>query len=275
VPDIVIHVVASAAYVGLAWHFWRTRWRLATAPERRAAGSGLQGWERAAILAPLALHGWLLYDRTFATPELRVGFAQALSAMMFLGVTLYWVESLFYSLEGLEPLILPLAALAVPLPALFAGRGIDVQTAQFKLHFALAMIAYSLFTIALLHATLMAIAERRLHQKHPKFAVNLPPLLTLEQSLFRVIGIAFVFLTLTLATGMALTDSMFGRLLRFNHETVFALMSWVTFAALLLGRYAYGWRGRTALRWTIAGFVMVMLANVGTAFVLEVVLQRN
>jgi ABC-type uncharacterized transport system permease subunit len=190
-------------------------------------------------------------------------------------VTLYWVDSLFYSLEGLEPLILPLAALAVPLPVLFAGRGVDIQTTEFKVHLALAMIAYSLFTIALLHATLMAIAERRLHQKQASFVTNLPPLLTLERSLFRVIGIAFVFLTLTLATGMALTNSMFGRLLRFNHETIFAILSWITFAALLLGRYAYGWRGRTALRWTIAGFVMVLLANVGTAFVLEVLLHRN
>lgn len=260
-------------YVGLAWHFWNTRWR--PVPERRALASGLRPWERASILVPLALHGWLLYEGLFAAPELRFGFAQALSAMMFLGVTLYWVESLFYSLEGLEPLILPLASLSVPLPALFVGRSVDVQTPQFKVHLALAMIAYSLFIIALLHATLMALAERRLHQKRPTFVVNLPPLLTLEQSLFRVIGIAFVFLTLTLATGMLLTDSMFGRFLRFDHETIFAILSWITFAALLLGRYVYGWRGRTALRWTIMGFLLVVLANIGTAFVLEVLLHRS
>jgi ABC-type uncharacterized transport system permease subunit len=101
-------------YVGLAWHFWRTRWR------RTDARRGLQGWERAAILAPLALHGWLLYQGIFAR-ELRFGFAQALSVMMFLGVMFYWLESLFYDLEGMQPLVLPLAAVAVPLPALFPG----------------------------------------------------------------------------------------------------------------------------------------------------------
>src|SRR6185503_12705529 len=78
--------------------------------------SGLRGWERAAILVPLALHGWLLYDGIFAAAELRFGFAQALSVMMFLGVAVYWFESLFYPLDGMEPLVLPLAALAVPLP---------------------------------------------------------------------------------------------------------------------------------------------------------------
>jgi ABC-type uncharacterized transport system permease subunit len=256
-------------YLGLALHFWNTRWRRRPAP----AKPGLGPWERAVILAPLALHGWLLYDGIFSR-ELRFGFAQALSVMMFLGVALYWIESLFYGLEGLEPLILLLAAAAAPLPALFPGRGISVPSTEFKLHLALAMVAYSLFTIALLHATLMALVERHLHQKTASFVDHLPPLLTLEQSLFRVIGVAFLFLTLTLATGMVLTDLMFGRLLRFNHETLFAVLSWLTFGWLLAGRWLYGWRGRTALRWTIAGFVMVVLANIGTAFVLEVILKR-
>ena len=268
-PDIVIHALVSAGYLALAWHFWNTRWRRRN-DERRP---GLAGWERAAFLPPLALHAWLLYSTVFSG-ELRFGFAQALSVMMLLGVALYWIESLFASLEGLEPLILPLAALAAPLPAIFAGRPVPLQAPEFKLHLALAMVAYSLFTIALLHAALMSLVERHLHRKSAAFVLHLPPLLTLEQSLFRVIGVAFVFLTLTLGTGMALTDVLFGRLMRFNHETVFALLAWLIFGWLLAARWLYGWRGRTALRWTIAGFVMVLLANVGTAFVLEVILKR-
>jgi ABC-type uncharacterized transport system permease subunit len=271
VPDIVIHGIASAMYVGLAWHFWRTRWR------RGAASAGLQAWERTALLVPLALHGWLLYDGIFSR-ELRFGFAQALSVMMFLGVALYWIESLFYSLEGMQPLVLPLAAVAVPLPALFPGlasSGAHAQAVEFKLHLALAMIAYSLFVIALLHATLMAVVERRLHQKSAGFFGSLPPLLTLEQLLFRVIGAAFFFLTLTLVTGFAFSEVLFGRAMRFDHKTVFAVLSWLTFGLLLAGRSLYGWRGRTALRWTLTGFLMLLFAYVGSRFVLEVVLQRN
>ena len=270
-PDIVIHVIASAAYVGLAWHFWNTRWR------RPASGVALLAWERVAILAPLALHGWLVYQGIFATRELRFGFAQALSVMMFLGVAVYWIESLFYSLAGIEPLVLPLAAAAVPLPALFPGlasTSAQSQAAEFRLHLALAMIAYGLFVIALLHATLMAVVERRLHNKSPRFAASLPPLLTLEQLLFRVIGAAFVFLTLTLLTGILFSETLFGRALRADHKTVFAILSWVIFGLLLLGRWLYGWRGRTALRWTITGFVVLMLAYPGSRFVLEVLLHR-
>jgi ABC-type uncharacterized transport system permease subunit len=257
-------------YVALAWHFWNTRWR------RADSQKGLQSWERAAILAPLALHGWLLYDGIFSH-ELRFGFAQALSVMMFLGVALYWIESLFYDLEGMQPLVLPLAAVALPLPALFPGlasSGAHAGAAAFKLHLALAMIAYGLFVIALLHAALMAVLERRLHHKHAGFFASLPPLLTLEQLLFRVIAAAFVFLTLTLITGIAFSETLFGRALRADHKTVFAILSWMTFGLLLGGRALYGWRGRTALRWTLSGFVLLILAYVGSRFVLEVVLQR-
>jgi ABC-type uncharacterized transport system permease subunit len=257
--------------VGLAWHFWRTRWRT-PAP----AASALQPWERAAILVPLALHGWLLYDGVFAR-ELRFGFAQALSAMMFLGVAVYWLESLFYRIAGMLPLVLPLAAAAVPLPALFPGlisSSAHAQAGEFKLHLALAMIAYGLAVIALLHAALMAAAERQLHRRGTLAFSGLPPLLTLEALLFRMIAAAFVFLTLTLATGVAFSETLFGRPLRADHKTVFAILSWLTFAWLLAGRRLYGWRGRTALRWTLTGFLLLLLAYIGSRFVLEVILQR-
>jgi ABC-type uncharacterized transport system permease subunit len=136
------------------------------------------------------------------------------------------------------------------------------------------MIAYGLFVIALLHATLMAVAERQLHRRGRLAFPHLPPLLTLETLLFRMIGAAFVFLTLTLVTGIVFSETLFGRALRSDHKTVFALLSWLIFGLLLAGRWRYGWRGRTALRWTLTGFVMLLLAYVGSRFVLEVLLQR-
>jgi len=279
VPDIVVHLVASAAYLGLAWHFLNTRWRRRAA---FAAGGelgkerGLHAWERAAILVPLLLHAALLYQNLFAGPLLRFGFAQALSAMAVLAVALYWIESLFLRLDGMEPLILPFAALAAPLPTLFAGLSSSAAHAPaFRLHLALAMIAYGLFVIALLHALLMTVIERRLHDKNPAFVGSLPPLLTLERLLFRVIGAAFFFLTLTLATGLAFSETLFGRALRADHKTIFAILSWLTFGLLLFGRWRYGWRGRTAVRWTLTGFILLVLAYVGSRFVLEVLLGRT
>jgi ABC-type uncharacterized transport system permease subunit len=280
-PVIVLHLAVSALYGGLALHFWRSRRR---APADSPAG--LAGWERAALLVPLALHAWLLQLDLVAPDQPRFGFGQALSVMLWLGVVIYWVESLFYNLDGMQPLVLPLAALAVPLPAFFPGMAIThAASLQFKLHLILGMAAYSVFTIAMLHALLMALAERSLHKVRAPAAAGgagplagplagLPPLLTLERLLFRLIGLAFALLTLTLATGLVFSESLFGRALRFDHKTLFALLSWLTFAILLVGRYAYGWRGRTALRFTLTGFVMLLLAYVGSRFVLEVVLGR-
>ncbi|OAI52276.1 hypothetical protein AYO46_05970 [Betaproteobacteria bacterium SCGC AG-212-J23] len=245
----------------------------------------LRGWERAVILVPLALHAWLLYVGIFAPAELRFGFAHALSAMLWMAVLIYWVESLFFRLEGMQPLVLGAAALCVLLPLWFPGRTIaHGAEPDFRLHLTLAIVAYSVFTIAVLHAVLMAVADRLLHSASRTGAsgegvlrgpmANLPPLLTIEKMFFRLVAVAFVLLTLTLASGMLLSESMFGRAMRFNHETVFAVLSWLTFAVLLWGRVFRGWRGRTALRWTVAGFVMVVLANIGTTFVLEVILRR-
>jgi ABC-type uncharacterized transport system permease subunit len=289
VPDIVIHVVACALYAGLALHFWQTRWRVhserwrgrsaasAAEPPPPPPATGLRPWERAAILVPLAVHGALLYSDLFAKSELRFGFAHALSAMLWLTVLLYWLESFLYDLDALQAPALALAAITVPLPALFPGHAGAAYAAslEFRLHLLLAMLAYSLFTIALLHALLMAALERRLHRKDGAALGALPPLLTLERLLFRIVGGAFLLLTLTLATGFAFSESLFGRAMRFDHKTVFGVLSWLTFGLLLAGRQLYGWRGRTALRWTLTGFVLLFLAYIGSRFVLEVILGRS
>jgi ABC-type uncharacterized transport system permease subunit len=269
-------------YAGLALHFWNTRWRSRFAavpapPAGPARAAGLQPWERAAILVPLAVHGALLYSELFAHGELRFGFAYALSVMLWLAVLFYWLESFLYDLDALQAPVLALAALSVPLPALFPGRigAAYAASFEFRLHLVLAMLAYSLFTIALLHALLMAGVERRLHRKQGGQAGALPPLLTLERLLFQLVGAAFVLLTVTLATGFAFSESLFGRAMRFDHKTVFGVLSWLTFGLLLAGRWLHGWRGRTALRWTLTGFVLLFLAYIGSRFVLEVVLGRS
>jgi ABC-type uncharacterized transport system permease subunit len=269
VPDIVIHGIASAAYLYLAWHFWNTRWRV--------TGAAPRSWERAAVLAPLALHAWLLYSGVFGGIELRFGFAQALSVMMFLAALMCWFEAFFVPIEALYPLVLAAAAVCTPLPLFFAGRlSPDAVSFEFRLHLVFGMLAYSLFTLAMLHALLIAKVERRLHGT-PGLAgplAQLPPLLTLERLVFVLIGAAFAVLTVTLAAGMVYSESFIGRAMRFEHKTVFIILSWLIFGLLLAGRWRYGWRGRTALRWTLAGFVLLMLGYPGSRFVLEVLLHR-
>jgi ABC-type uncharacterized transport system permease subunit len=288
-PPILLHAIAAVLYAVLAVHFWRTRW-LSPAP----GATGIARWERAAIVVPFALHTWLLYQEVFAAPALRFGFGQALSVTLWLAVLIYWVESLFVSLQGMQALVLPVAAVCVLLPGIFPGLESPpyAATTAFRAHLLLAMLAYSLFTIGALHALLMALLEGQLHGARGDGGAasagaghgggplsgplsSLPPLLTLERLLFRILAAGFVLLTLTLATGVLFSEELFGKALRFNHKTLFAILSWLIFGGLLVGRWRYGWRGRRALRWTLAGFIALLLAYVGSRFVLEVILGRS
>ena len=122
----------------------------------------------------------------------------------------------------------------------------------------------------------MLFEEKWLHRGvMPPFIRSLPPLLEMEALLFRILLAAFVLLTLTMVSGIFFSEQLFGRPLTFTHKTVFGILSWLIFGALLAGRYFWGWRGRKAVNWTLAGFTMLLLAYVGSKFVLEIILRRG
>ncbi|SAL74363.1 cytochrome c assembly protein [Caballeronia peredens] len=303
--DIVLYALTALLYGGLAVAGWRAHRHTAVepalagmpstgfataapAPVARSRASGMSGVGRALLLIALLVHGVLLHTTIFPQNAMIFGFAFALSAMFWLGAGIYWIESFFFPLDGLRLLVLPLACIASLLPLLFGGvRVLSYSAApMFKLHFLIANIAYGLFAIAALHAVLMLMLERRLqrmrglstrHDGHGWLASwldTLPPLLTLEKLLFRLIAAGFVLLTLTLVSGIAFNEQLVDRALRLDHKTVFAFLSWLMFGALLTARRISGWRGRAALRWVLASFAALLLAYVGSRFVFEVLLHR-
>lgn len=272
---ILAYLVACLLYGLIGWHFWRTRWNAPAASASDAAITA--GWERYAILAPLALHGYTLYQSVFSGAGLNFGVGSAVSSIVWLTAMIYWLSGFFYRLEGLQTLVAPVAAVAVLLPLAFPSLRplANTELPAFKAHISIAMLAYSLLTIAALHALLMAVVERRLHHPSmPSVLGNLPPLLAMEKVLFRVIWVGFILLTLTLISGIVFSEEVFGQPLKFTHKTLFGIISWGVFAALLTGRQLYGWRGRIAIRWTLAGFIILLLAYLGSKFVLEVILRR-
>ena len=273
---ILPYLITALLYALLGLHFWRTRWQPAP-PQARSDEERFRMWEKFAVLVPLALHSVLLYQTTFTDAGIDLGVGNVISAILWLTIVIYWTVSFFYNLEGLQALVLPLAAVCVLAPWLLPTKHILFNTGllAFPAHFLLSMLAYSLFTIAALHAALMAVVESRLHDgKLPATPPTLPPLLTMETLLFRVITAGFVLLTLALGSGMLFSEELIHKPAQFSHKTLFAFISWGIFAALLGGRKIYGWRGRTAMHWTWAGFIALVLAYVGSKFVLEVILHR-
>jgi ABC-type uncharacterized transport system permease subunit len=227
-----------------------------------------------------------LHQSMWIDDTLFVGWALALSAAVWLGLVVFWLESLLVQVDGLQLLLLPAAVLVTLLAAIGPqGQLVPyVDMPWLRPHLLISLAAYSFITIAALHAVLMALLDRRLH--HPmEESVNRSivgrvldsqaPLLVQEQLLFRVIWIGFILLTLAVGSGSFVSLTLTGKVLPFDHKTVFTLLSWITFGGLLAGRHIRGWRGRVALRWTLTGFAFLILAYTGSRFVLEVLLHRS
>lgn len=238
------------------------------------AASRLQiGGARMALWAAWVLHAAALaFGLLGTTPHF--GFAPALSITAWLVLTAYAVErQLFPQLQARWALS-ALGAAAVLLALAFPGQPLHVSASPWlPLHLALGIASYGLFAAAVVHAGLMTRAERRI-----RLAVDPHsgmPLLTLERLTFRFVTAGFVLLTATLAAGMLFSETLYGRAWRWDHKAVFSVLSWITFAALLIGRSRFGWRGRTARRMLYAGALLLLLAYVGSRFVLEVLLGRS
>jgi ABC-type uncharacterized transport system permease subunit len=229
------------------------------------------------------LHGAALWAEVMVPGSLRLGFAVVLSAALWLSVAVYWLENRNFALDGLRVLVLPCAAILLLLPVAFPGSVVPLEgkSALFPWHIAIAMLAYSTLTIAAFHAVLMTLQESRLHAgsiRSTWFGAvidRLPALLTMERLLFRLIAIGFALLTLTVLTGIVFSEQLLGRAIKWDHKTYFTLLSWVLFGWLLAGRVWRGWRGKTALRFTLTGFATLLLAYVGSRFVYEVILHRS
>lgn len=232
------------------------------------------------------LHAAALWADAIAPGSLRVGFAMMLSAALWISVMAYWFENRNFALDGLRILVLPSAALAAILPAIFPGTMLSMEgkSGLFVWHVVIAILAYSTLTIAAFHAVLMTLQESRLHARSGSplgrnnwFTVTLeklPALMTMEKLLFRMIGLGFLLLSLTVVSGVFFSEELFGKVFKWDYKTAFTLLSWLLFGALLAGRCWRGWRGRTALRFTLAGFTTLLLAYVGSRFVLEVILHK-
>ncbi len=225
--------------------------------------------------AGLILHSWLLWDSIFSHAALNLGFFNALALTAWTVVTLLLVSSLTKPVENLGLILLPVAALTVGLEARFGEIAFmgPATSWALKIHVLLSMLAYSLLTLAAVQAILLAVQDHHLRNRQPRgFVRGLPPLQTMESLLFEMIGAGFVLLTLALLSGFAFLEDMFAQHL--VHKTVLSCLGWLVFGGLLLGRFRYGWRGRTAIIWTLSGFVLLILAYFGSKAVLQLILAR-
>jgi ABC-type uncharacterized transport system permease subunit len=226
-------------------------------------------------LIGLALHAVYLFQHTVTDTGLNLAFFNAVSLIAWTIGLVLMLSSLTKPVENLGIFFLPVAALTIILALRYPSVRLLSQPAAWGLniHVIISILAYSLLSLASVQAVLLAIQDQHLRNRHPGgFIRALPPLQTMEALLFEMIGVGFFLLSLSLVSGFMFLEDMFAQ--RLVHKTVLSLASWVVFGTLLWGRYRFGWRGRTAIIWTLSGFVVLMLAYFGSKAVIELVLKN-
>ncbi|OGB33285.1 MAG: cytochrome C assembly protein [Burkholderiales bacterium RIFCSPLOWO2_12_FULL_61_40] len=254
--SLILSVLAAAAY---AWP--AVRGHRMSPPAARTG-----------VVAAWLLHGLLLGWSLFGEPA-HFGFAPALSMTAWLVAAVYAVESQIFPQLQTRWALCALGAGAVVLAYLFPGSPLPANASMWlPLHLAFGVACYGLFGTAVVHAWFMTRTENRIRlAEDPHSGL---PLLTLERLTFRFVGAGFVLLSATLLIGFLFGEVVYGptHAWHWNHKTVFSVLSWITFAVLLIGRAGFGWRGKRAIRVLYMGSAFLMLAYVGSRFVMEVIL---
>ena len=221
------------------------------------------------------LHAWVLMSALNTTAGINFNIANAVSLTTLVIAVLLLVSAISKPIDNLGIVIMPIAALTLWLQISYPSEHLLNNDASWalRLHVVASMLAYAILTLAAIQALLLSIQDNHLRKHHPGgFIRLLPPLQTMEALLFEMIGVGFVLLCIALTFGFVYLEDMFAQ--KVAHKTILSMIAWVVFATLLAGRYRFGWRGRTAINWTISGFVILMLAYFGSKVVLELLLSH-
>lgn len=138
----------------------------------------------------------------------------------------------------------------------------------------MSLAAYSVLFMAAIAAIMLRlqISELKRQTFHRVWVDKLPSLQSMEALLFDMITVGFGLLSISLLLGFIDTTNLLAQHL--VHKTVFSLLSWLVFGALLVGHWRFGWRGQRAANMTLYGVILLGLAFIGTKFVLELILNK-
>jgi ABC-type uncharacterized transport system permease subunit len=261
--------LALGLYAAVGLMLWR-RFRAAVSDP-----AGLKTLHALGVVA-LILHAVILHGTLRLETGFNVALTGAFSAVAWVVAVLFVLTALTKPIENLGIVVMPLTGLTILIEWLWPGEVLLPGGTKYQaIHIVVSILAYSLLCLATIQSLLLLYQEHELRVKRAGGLIRaLPPLETMEGLMFQLIGVGFALLTLTLISGVFFSEEMFGRALKLNHHIVLSLIAWVVFAVLLAGRRLYGWRGRTAIHFTLAGFFLLVLGYFGTKFVLEVLLKR-
>jgi ABC-type uncharacterized transport system permease subunit len=222
-----------------------------------------------ALLISFAITAQALNFSDFWTNDgIVFGLANSASFATWLIVILLFLASFTKPVHALGIIVYPVAALTFLFSIIFPDSGDKIIPLSIASHVFLSITAYALLTLSFCQSVLLKVQETHLHERRIDGFINkLPALQTMEGLLFQSMRVGFYLLTLSLLTGFIFIDDFFAQHL--IYKTTLSLVAWVIFAALVVGRKVFGWRGKQAILATQIGFGVLLIAYFGSKFVIE------
>lgn len=221
-------------------------------------------------------HGISVTGTIYTPHGIDLGFYRVLSLISWFICLIGLLGNLRRPLDNALALLFPVASVAIVIGLTVRGPDTHIQmfsTGVFA-HILLSILAYSVLSLCALQALVLALQERELKHRHTSGILNkLPPLQTMEEILFELLWVGVILLSFAIVTGAVYIENLFTQHL--VHKMAFSIIAWMIFVGLLWGHHQLGWRGHTAVRWTLVGFSALVLAYFGTKMVLELILQRT
>lgn len=227
---------------------------------------------RALLVPALIFHGAGLVFQFISGGDVSFSFFKVPSLLVWLINITILLSSLRKPTLNVLLLVSPMSVIAIACTLIFDSgeQSLQLDTGT-SIHILLSLLAYSLLTIATMQALLLAYQNHQLRNKHIGGMVRLlPPLQTMEALLFELLWVGFTLLSISILTGTLFVEIDPEQPMA--HKIFFSTASWLIYAVLLFGRHFKGWRGNTAIRFTLGGFIALMLAYFGSKLVLELIL---
>ena len=229
----------------------------------------------ALAVAAVLLHGYSAMVGIRSPEGINLGLFNAGSLIFWLINVSLLLSLLRRPLQNLMVILFPLAALAVVTARLLPGSSSPVAnlSSGMLMHIGSSVLAYAVLTIAACQAAAVAVQDYQLRHHTRGLVKLLPPLQLMESMLFEIVWVGLILLTVAIISGFVFVEDFFAQHL--VHKTVLTLCAWLLFATLLWGRHKLGWRAQTAVRFTLGGFVALMLGYAGSNFAPELLPHRT
>lgn len=265
---LLLLVLCYASMTGLVWWCW----------QHQSATHYPLRLEQLLLVPILILQAVKIWSPVWQQHALLMGFGPTLNLITWLMVLLYWAGSWRLSLQGLQLILFPCATVSLLFACLLPGQPAiyPLHNMAFMLHVISALLAYALFGITTLLAILMLIRNHYLHKRKMTAQQGfLPPLLVIEKLMFQGLQFGFLLLTIAVISGTVFAEAVFGEPAQFTHKTIFGVLSWLIYLGILFKHQTQAWRGKKVACWIIIAFISLMLAYIGSKFVLEILLHRT